>query len=178
MKKLRPVQKRTGTTPNILSYNPYGDDSLSGQDRPEKDSSRFGGSVGVNSVTGSTHCRRSSKEWIDDQSKPQVEFDDEEQQSYKQELTNLRVLERLNGLTSDPNKTSATIEEVNRVSMKYIRNDKHDPSWAAQEGPIFNPASNLNLISGMRSMGTSKNNVVRGLGVGFTYIENCGCVKN
>ena len=64
------------------------------------------------------------------------------------------------------------------MSMKYIRNDKHDPSWAAQEGPIFNPASNLNLISGMRSMGTSKNNVLRGLGVGFTYIENCGCVKN
>ena len=32
-------------------------------------------------------------EWIDDQSKPEVEFDEEQQQSYQQGLTNLRVLE-------------------------------------------------------------------------------------
>ena len=31
--------------------------------------------------------------WVDDRSKPEVEFDDEQQQSYEQNLTNLRVLE-------------------------------------------------------------------------------------
>ena len=30
-------------------------------------------------------------EWVDDRSKPEVEFDDEQQQSYEQDLTNLRV---------------------------------------------------------------------------------------
>ena len=38
----------------------------------------------------------SDEEWIDDRSKPEVEFDDEQQHSYKQDLTNLRVLEWLN----------------------------------------------------------------------------------
>ena len=32
-------------------------------------------------------------ESLDDRSKPEVEFDDEQQQSYEQDLTNLRVLE-------------------------------------------------------------------------------------
>ena len=31
------------------------------------------------------------EEWIDDRSKPDVEFDDEQQLSYEQELTNLHV---------------------------------------------------------------------------------------
>ena len=34
------------------------------------------------------------------------------------------------------------------------------------------PASNLNLISGMRSTGTSKDIFVRGVGVGLTHTEN------
>ena len=33
------------------------------------------------------------EEWIDDRLKPVVECDDEQQQSYKQDSTNLRVLE-------------------------------------------------------------------------------------
>ena len=48
-------------------------------------------------------------EWVDDWSKPEVEFDDEQQQSYEQDLTNLRVLEWLNETTSDPEETSVTI---------------------------------------------------------------------
>ena len=76
------------------------------------------------------------EEWIEDRSKPEVEFDDEQQQSYEQELTNLRVLEWLNEMTSDPK------------------------------------ASNLDLISGMRSTGTSMNIFVRGVGVGLTHTEN------
>ena len=42
------------------------------------------------------------EESIEDRSNPEVKFDDEQQQSYEQELTNLRVLEWLNEMTSDP----------------------------------------------------------------------------
>ena len=44
------------------------------------------------------------KEWIDDRSKLEAEFDDEQQQAYEQELKNLRILEWLNEKTSDPKK--------------------------------------------------------------------------
>ena len=47
------------------------------------------------------------KELIDDLSKPEVEFDDQQQQSYEQEFAKLRVLERLNEMTSDPKETSS-----------------------------------------------------------------------
>ena len=73
------------------------------------------------------------KEWIDDRSKPEVEFEIEQQQSHEQELTNLRVYEWLNEITSDPNETSVTIQDVDRKSMKHIKNDKHDPSWTSQK---------------------------------------------
>ena len=49
------------------------------------------------------------EEWIDDRSKPEVEFDEEQQHSYEQDLTNLRVLELLNEMTSNPKETSITI---------------------------------------------------------------------
>ena len=49
------------------------------------------------------------EEWIEDRSKPEVEFDEKQQQSYEQKLTNLRVLEWLNEMTSDPKETSVTI---------------------------------------------------------------------
>ena len=94
-------------------------------------------------------------EWVDDRSKPEVEIDDEQQQSYEQELTNLRVLEWLNELTSDPKETSVTIQDVDRESMKYMKTERDDPSWAAQERQLLIPASNLDLISGMRSTGLS-----------------------
>ena len=42
------------------------------------------------------------EEWIDDRSKPEVEFDEKQQHSYEQDLTNLRVLELLNEMTSNP----------------------------------------------------------------------------
>ena len=51
-------------------------------------------------------------------------------------------------MTSDPKETRVMIQDVDSENMK---NDQHDPSCAAQEGPPFIPASNLNLISGMRS---------------------------
>ena len=86
------------------------------------------------------------EEWVDDRSKPEVEFDDKQQQSYEQDLTNLRVLEWLNKMTSDPMETSVTIQDVDRESMKYIKTERDDPSWAAQEGQLLIPASNLDFF--------------------------------
>ena len=56
--------------------------------------------------------------------------------------------------------------------MKYIKTERDDPSWAAQEGRLLIPASNLDLIPGMRSTGTSMDIFVRGVGVRFTHTEN------
>ena len=82
-------------------------------------------------------------------------------------MTNLRVLEWLNETTSDPEETSVTIQDVDRESMKYIKTERDDPSWAAQEGRLLIPASNLDLIPG-----TSMDIFVRGVGVGLTHTEN------
>ena len=62
-------------------------------------------SVGLEEITVSQDVDivfDQDKEWIDGRFKPDVEFYDEQQQSYLQELTNLRVLEWLNEMTSDP----------------------------------------------------------------------------
>ena len=48
-------------------------------------------------------------EWVDDRSKPEVEFDDEQQQSYEQ---------------------TVTIQDVDRESIKYMKTEREDPSWA------------------------------------------------
>ena len=64
-------------------------------------------------------------------------------------------------MTSDPKETSVTIQDVDRKSMKYVNNERDDPSWAAQEGPLLIPASILNLMSGMQSTGTSMDFFVR-----------------
>ena len=54
---------------------------------------------------------------------------------------------------------------------KYIKTERYDLSWAAQEGQLLNPAPKLDLISGMRSPGTSMDIFVRGVGVGLTHTE-------
>ena len=76
-------------------------------------------------------------------------------------------------MTSDPKETSVTFQDVDRGSMKYIKKDRDDLSSAAQEGQLLIPASNVNLISGMRSAGTSMDIFVRGVGVGLTHTEKC-----
>ena len=48
-------------------------------------------------------------------------------------------------MTSDPEETSVTIQEVDRESIKYMKTERDDPSWAAQEGRLLIPASNLDL---------------------------------
>ena len=57
-------------------------------------------------------------------------------------------------MTSDPKETTVTIQDVDRGSMKDMKTEREDPSWAAQEGRLLIPASNLDLISGMRSAGS------------------------
>ena len=113
-----------------------------------------------------------NQEWIEDRSKPEVDFDEEQSESCEEDLTNLRVLEWLNEMTSDPKETTVTIQDVDRESMKYIKTERDDPSWAAQEGQLLIPASNLDLISGMRSTGTPMDIFVRGVGVGLTHTKN------
>ena len=62
--------------------------------------------------------------WIDDRSKPEVEFEPEEEQTYEQELTNLRVLEWLHDLPADPKETTLTIQDVDKDGIKYVSHDK------------------------------------------------------
>ena len=71
-------------------------------------------------------------------------------------------------MTSDPKETSVTIQDVDRESVKYIKTEREDPSWAAQEGQLLIPAFNLDLISGMRLTVTSMDIFFPGSG-GRTY---------
>ena len=153
-------------------YNPYGDDFVVDRIDLNKIVEEV---VGLEDITVSQDIDivdYHDEEWIEDRSKHEVEFDDKQQQSYEQELTNLRVLEWLDEMTSDPKETSVTIQDVDRESMQYRKTEQEDPSWAAQEGRLLIPASNLDLISGMRSTGTSMDIFVRGVGVGLTHTED------
>ena len=77
-------------------YNPYGDDFVVDRIDLKKIVEELVGleEIIVSQVIDIVDDR--DEEWIDDRSKPEVELDDEEQQSYEQDLTNLRVLEWLN----------------------------------------------------------------------------------
>ena len=147
-------------------YNPYGDDFVVDRIDLKKIGEEV---VGLEEITVSQDIDivdDHDDEWIDDRSKPEVEFDDEQQQSYEQDLTNLRVLECVNEMTSDPKETCATIQDVDRGSMKYMKTEREDPSLAAQEWRLLIPAAYLDL------MGTSMDFFVRGVGVGLTHTEN------
>ena len=77
-------------------YNPYGDDFVVDRMELKKIVEEL---VGLEDKTVSQDIDvvdDRDEEWIDDRSKPEVEIDDEQQQSYEQDLTNLRVLEWLN----------------------------------------------------------------------------------
>ena len=153
-------------------YNPYCDDFVVDRIDLKKIGEEV---VGLEEITVSQDIDivdDHDDEWVDDRSKPEVEFDDEQQKSYEQELTNLRVLEWLNELTSDPKETSAKIQDVDRESMKYMTTERDDPSWAAQEGQLLIPASNLDLIAGMRSTGTSMDIFCPGVGVGLIHTDS------
>ena len=152
-------------------YNPYGDDFVVDRIDLKKIVEEV---VGLEEITVSQDIDivdDHDDQWVDDRSKPEVEFDDEQQQSHEQELTILRVLEWLNEMTSDPKETSVTIEDVGCESIKYMKTERDDPSWAAQKGRLLIPASNLDLIPGMRSTRASLDIFVRGVGVGLTHTE-------
>ena len=108
-------------------YNPYGEDFVVDRIDLKKIGEDL---VGLEERTVSQDIDifdDEGKKWIDDRSKTEVEFDDEQQQSYEQDLTKLFASEWLNEMTSDPKKTSVTIQYVDRESRKYIKNDKNDP---------------------------------------------------
>ena len=74
-------------------YNLYGDDFVVDRIDSKKTVEEV---VGLEEITVSQDIDivdDHDTEWVDDQSKPEVEYDDEQQQSYEQGLTNLRVLE-------------------------------------------------------------------------------------
>ena len=152
-------------------YNPYGDDFVADRVKLNK---IVGELVVLEEITVSQDIDivdDHDEEWVEDRSRPEVEFDDEQHQSYEQDLMNLRVLEWVNEMMSDPKETSVTIQDADRESMKYIKTERDDPSWAAQEGQLLIPASILDLISGLRLTGTSMDIFVRGVGVGLTHTE-------
>ena len=77
--------------------------------------------VGLEEIPASQDIDRvddQDEDWVEDRSKPEAENDDEQQQSYEQELTSLRVFEWLNEMTSNPKETSVTIQDVDRESKK------------------------------------------------------------
>ena len=164
--------RQNDRTRSKKKYNPYGDDFVLDRIDLKKIGEEL---VGLEEITVSQVIDivdDHDDEWVDDRSKPEVEFDDEQHQSYEQDLTNLRILEWLNEMTSDPKETSATIQDLDPESIKYMKTEREDPSWAAQEGRLLIPASNLDLIPGMRSTGMSMDIFVRGVGVGLTHTEN------
>ena len=131
---------QNGRTRSKKKYNPYGENFV--VDRI--DLKKIGVEVvGLEEITVSQDIDivdDHDDEWVDDRSKPEVEFDDEQQQSYEHELTNLRVLEWLNEMTSDPKETSVTIQVVDRESMKYRKpNEKILPGLPRRGDYSFRP---------------------------------------
>ena len=83
------TRQKDGTRPR-KKYNPYGDDFVVDRIDLKKIVEEV---VGLEEITVSQDIVYDhDDEWIDDWSKPVVEFDDEQQQSYEQDLTNLAWL--------------------------------------------------------------------------------------
>ena len=152
-------------------YNPYGDDFVVDRIDLKKIMEEVVGLEGITVSRDIDIVDDHDEEWIEDRSKPEVEFDDEQQQSYEQDLTILRVLKWLNEMTSDPMETSVTIQDVDRESMRNIKTERDDPCWATQEGQLLIPASNLDLISGMLSARSSMDIFVSEERVGLNHTE-------
>ena len=112
------------------------------------------------------------QDWIVDRSEPEVEFEPEVDQTHEQELTNLRVLEWLHDLPTDPKETILTIQDVDKDGIKYVSHDNTESNWVAPDGPLRVPQSNLDLLDFGRSTRTSMDIFVRGVGVGLTHAEN------
>ena len=96
------TQTRQSDTSRLTKkYNPYGDDFVVDRIDLKKIVEEV---VGLEEITVSQDIDivdDHDEEWVDDRSKPEVEFDDEQQQAYEQDLSKLRVMEWLNEMTSD-----------------------------------------------------------------------------
>ena len=157
---------------NQKKYNPYGEDFV--VDRIVV-SDVIDSLVGLDEVAILKEIdlvNDMDQDWIDDRSEPEVEFEPEAEQTHEQELTNLRVLEWLHDLPTDPKETILTIQDVDRDGVRYISHDNTESNWVAPDGPLRVPQSNLGLLDFGRSTGTSMDIFVRGVGVGLTHTEN------
>ena len=102
--------RQSDRTRRTKKKNPYGDDFVVDRIDLKKVVEEV---VGLEGMIVSQHIEivdDHDEEWVDDRSKSEVEFGDEQQQSCEQDLKNLRVLEWLNEMTSDPMETSVTIQ--------------------------------------------------------------------
>ena len=111
-------------------------------------------------------------DWIDDRSKPEVEFEPEVEQVHEKELTNLRVLEWLHDLPANPKQIVLTIQDVDQTGIKYISHDNNESKWVNPDNPLPVPEFNLALLDSARPTGTSMVIFVRAVGVGLTHTEN------
>ena len=163
---------------NNKKYNPYGEDFVI--DRLVL-SDMMDSLVGLDEVAVPKEIdllNDMDRDWIDDRSEPEVELEPEAEQTQEQELTNLRVLfEWLHDLTSDPEETVLTIQDVDKNGIKYVSHDNNESNWVASDGPLRVPQSNLDLLDFGRSTGTSMDIFVRGVGVGLTHTKNL-IIKN
>ena len=99
-------------------YNPYGEDFVI--DRIVL-SDMMESLVGLDEVAVPREIdlvNDMDQDWIDDRSEPEVEFEPEVDQTHEQELANLRVLEWLHNLTTDPKETILTIQDVDKDGIK------------------------------------------------------------
>ena len=112
------------------------------------------------------------QDWINDSSEPEVEIEPEMEQMHEKELTNLRVLEWLHDLPADPKETILTFQDIDQTSINYISHENTEPNWFVPDGPLRVPPSNLDLLDCGRSMGSSMDVLVRGVGVGLTQTKN------
>ena len=62
-----------------------------------------------------------------------MEFEPEAEQTHEQELTNLRVLEWLHDLPTDPKEKILTIQDVDKDGVKYISHDNTESNWVAPD---------------------------------------------
>ena len=149
---------------NQKKYNPYGEDFV--VDRIVV-SDVIDSLVGLDEVAmlGEIDLVNDmDQDWIDDRSELEVEFEPEAEKTHEQELTNLRVLEWLHDLPTDPKETILTIQDVDRDGVKYISHDNTESNWVAPDGPLRVPQSNLGLLDFGRSTGTSMDNFCPGSG--------------
>ena len=138
---------------NKKKYNPYGEDFV--VDRIVV-SDVMDSLVGLDEVAVLDEIdlvTDMDQDWIDNRSEPEVEFEPEAEQTHEQELTNLRVVEWLHDLPTDPKETILTIQYVDKDGIKYISHDNTEsnlvaPRWSSTCSTIQPQSPRLWAIDG------------------------------